>query len=98
MAPYFFIHSPAAKLAYAPKTGRVVDIATGVGIADVTVVVTAYYYSEINKNSAIDLLVYSILPVAGHTVKNELYTLVVKTDEHGGFKTPNIRDKSWEKR
>jgi hypothetical protein len=35
MAPYFFIHSPAAKLAYAPKTGRVVDIATGVGIADV---------------------------------------------------------------
>lgn len=94
-APNRFIESPATKLAYAAKSGRVVDATTGSGISDATVVATGYYRLEVSRGSLINLVVYTLAPVEGRSGENELYATTAVTDEQGGYSIGDMRDQSW---
>jgi len=96
-APWRFMHASATEVTYAPKTGRIVDSDTGVGIPDVTVIVQGRYVSGYSRKSPVNMFFFALIPIAWeHGGRESLYTIVTKTDQQGNFSVPSTYEQTWD--
>jgi hypothetical protein len=91
------MHESATQVTYAPKTGRIVDSDTGAGIPDVTLIVQGHYIVGLSRASLVNMFFFALIPIAWeHGGREDLYTIVTKTDQQGKFSVGSTYEQTWD--